>query len=245
MGRPIGRSGQGYPGWRSSRRAVERRAIIARWVSSAMKGRSTDRYNAPSLRSSCASYIAPARHFLSAGKACGLAGERASGESMKRPFRTGGCNCGAVRYTAFGEPLTCFICHCRRCQRRTGSAFGMFLVYPTANVRISCGSPEKTTRVTPQAGRNTTTECPVCRSKLWVQRNGSKAVNLRAGTLDYVGDLRPVAQCWTSSAQLWALSSGILSFDEEPSNYLVLFEAWKRAFPPDRESKREEATRST
>jgi len=35
----------------------------------------------------------------------------------------GGCLCGAVRYTAEFDPTSATVCHCRDCQKFTGSAF--------------------------------------------------------------------------------------------------------------------------
>jgi hypothetical protein len=35
----------------------------------------------------------------------------------------GGCLCGAVRYTAEADPTGATVCHCRDCQKFTGSAF--------------------------------------------------------------------------------------------------------------------------
>ena len=40
---------------------------------------------------------------------------------MERPL-TGGCNCGAVRYEVTESLVRASYCHCRRCQRRTGTA---------------------------------------------------------------------------------------------------------------------------
>ena len=39
----------------------------------------------------------------------------------------GGCQCGTVRYAIAGEPLWVIVCHCKECQRQSGSAFGMTL----------------------------------------------------------------------------------------------------------------------
>ena len=37
------------------------------------------------------------------------------------PLR-GGCNCGAVRFEVTEPLVAASYCHCRRCQRRTGTA---------------------------------------------------------------------------------------------------------------------------
>ena len=49
---------------------------------------------------------------------------------------TGGCLCGRVRYTATGEPAFSGICHCRNCQRYTGSAFETVIAFPTAAISV-------------------------------------------------------------------------------------------------------------
>jgi len=38
-------------------------------------------------------------------------------------IRTGGCLCGAIRYTVKGEPYKSGLCHCTDCRQVTGSAF--------------------------------------------------------------------------------------------------------------------------
>lgn len=49
----------------------------------------------------------------------------------------GQCVCGKVSYTVVGEPARITICHCKWCQRRTGSAFGVEVVYETNQIRIN------------------------------------------------------------------------------------------------------------
>ena len=53
------------------------------------------------------------------------------------PQQTGGCLCGAVRYTTTATPLMTFVCHCRSCQKFTGSAFGTVVVFPKDTVTFS------------------------------------------------------------------------------------------------------------
>jgi hypothetical protein len=35
----------------------------------------------------------------------------------------GGCLCGSVRYSSEAEPVMTAVCHCKHCQRQSGSAF--------------------------------------------------------------------------------------------------------------------------
>ena len=49
---------------------------------------------------------------------------------------TGGCLCGQVRYTLSGEPIFSGLCHCRNCQRYTGSAFETTIAFPSSSVSI-------------------------------------------------------------------------------------------------------------
>lgn len=41
---------------------------------------------------------------------------------MKIPF-AGGCMCGNIRYECRAQPIFMGNCHCRDCQRATGTAF--------------------------------------------------------------------------------------------------------------------------
>ena len=43
---------------------------------------------------------------------------------------TGGCLCGAVRYTCESDPLLCVTCHCKNCQRQAGSALSVIIGVP-------------------------------------------------------------------------------------------------------------------
>ena len=49
---------------------------------------------------------------------------------------TGGCMCGAVRYECGADPIAMGNCHCRDCQRATGSAFAAAVLVPTSTVNI-------------------------------------------------------------------------------------------------------------
>jgi hypothetical protein len=106
----------------------------------------------------------------------------------------------------------------------------MSIVAPAGGVEIVAGTPERTERALPAGGRHVSWSCGTCASRIWTQREGAPTLNLRAGTLDDTRNLRPVAQFWTSSAQAWAIvEHGILSYEEQPTDYAPLLEAWKNA----------------
>jgi hypothetical protein len=51
----------------------------------------------------------------------------------------GGCLCGNVRYRAVGQPKIAGVCHCRYCQLRAGSAFGVLVYFEAADISILSG----------------------------------------------------------------------------------------------------------
>ena len=55
---------------------------------------------------------------------------------MSQQIHEGGCLCGAVRYRAKNEPVRRAVCHCRSCQRRTGSAFGIGAYFDETDVEL-------------------------------------------------------------------------------------------------------------
>jgi hypothetical protein len=50
--------------------------------------------------------------------------------------QTGQCHCGSLRVIAAGEPDRVYLCHCKACQRRTGTAFHFGATYSKQRVRL-------------------------------------------------------------------------------------------------------------
>ena len=55
---------------------------------------------------------------------------------------TGGCLCGAVRYESTGEPGFALLCHCRDCQRQSGSAYAAGLRVAASGFWVTQGEPK-------------------------------------------------------------------------------------------------------
>lgn len=121
----------------------------------------------------------------------------------------GGCVCGAVRYVTRGDPLRVTVCHCRWCQRRTGSAFSVEPVFEEGQVEIT-GAVTRYRHVSDESGRWLDTEfCPKCGTTIgftlqW--RPGVRVVD--AGTFDEPGWIRadryPFRYIYLRSAQKWS-----------------------------------------
>jgi hypothetical protein len=49
---------------------------------------------------------------------------------------TGGCLCGAVRYQVVGIPLFAVLCHCRDCQRASGTGHVPVMGMPKSSFTV-------------------------------------------------------------------------------------------------------------
>lgn len=56
---------------------------------------------------------------------------------MSTDRRTASCCCGGLTAVCLGEPARIGACHCKQCQRRTGSVFGVAAYFPRAQVTLS------------------------------------------------------------------------------------------------------------
>lgn len=117
---------------------------------------------------------------------------------------TGGCQCGAVRYTVTAPPVTFYVCHCRACQRQSGSAFGESLLVLRTSLDLA-GPTSGFETLADSGNRSHRTFCAECGTRLYHRRMGAEVptVSLKAGTLDETGWLRPVAHIWTARRQPW------------------------------------------
>jgi hypothetical protein len=150
---------------------------------------------------------------------------------MRIPL-TGACQCGALRYAIAAPPTTVYACHCRDCQRQTGSAFALSMVVPRAALAITAGVPAEWLRPAAHAASGTPSGaffCAGCGSRLYHLPSRAPALAIvKPGTLDDVSWLHPVGHIWTRSAQPWiAFPADAVLVDGQPPDFRALEAAWR------------------
>jgi hypothetical protein len=122
---------------------------------------------------------------------------------MPTPF-TGGCACGAIRYQCEAEPLLTLNCHCRDCQRASGTAFAAISRVPAAAFTVSKGAPKFYTVRGDSGNKVSRGFCPECGSPLFSRLSGMPdVVGVRVGSLDDPSRYRPTMDIFVTRAQPW------------------------------------------
>jgi hypothetical protein len=112
------------------------------------------------------------------------------------------------------DPMFVNCCHCKQCQRLTGSAFVLNAIIETDRIAIEGDAPIRTDGPS-ESGVHDIYRCPRCQTALWsdYRRRGWLAF-VRVGTLDEPGALPPDAHIFTRSKLPWVnLDGGAPAFD--------------------------------
>jgi hypothetical protein len=119
----------------------------------------------------------------------------------------GSCDCGSVRYRMNTAPMIVHCCHCRWCQRETGSAFALNAVVEAAQVEILQGAPEIVQTPSESGRGQKIARCPTCRVALWSHYAlaGDAIRFVRVGTLDDPDRVPPDIHIYTESKQPWVV----------------------------------------
>jgi hypothetical protein len=103
---------------------------------------------------------------------------------------TGGCLCGGVRYEIDQPLVGASYCHCKRCQRRTGTAASLNASIVPGSLRIVQG--EELVRAYEPEGGWPKAFCSACGSALWsVSPENPDVKGVRLGTFDEDPGVRP------------------------------------------------------
>lgn len=130
----------------------------------------------------------------------------------------GGCLCGKVRYQSAQQPLMSAACHCKHCQKQSGSAFSVNLIVPLAALDIT-GDSLATFDDIGASGMGVKRHfCSHCGSPIHSELDAMPGVAaLKAGTLDDASWVRPQVNMWCASAQPWVpMADGTACFAHNP-----------------------------
>lgn len=136
---------------------------------------------------------------------------------MSEASISGGCLCGAVRYTASGEAQRFYHCHCSRCRRAsgTGHASNLFL---KGTLHWDSGEDQIQTFKLPEAERFTNSFCRTCGGRVPRFIEAMGVVFIPAGSLDQEPGLKPQARIFVGSRASWSCEEGPLKeFEAYPS----------------------------
>lgn len=150
---------------------------------------------------------------------------------MMADVLTGGCLCGAVRYTVRQTMrFQSYACHCTDCQRRSGSAFGIQQSVLADDLSVE-GELIRGEHVQPGGAVAGIYACKVCLTRLYTDNNLRPGiVNLRAGTLDISHTMTPAAHLWVGSKQPWVvIPTEAIVMETQPADTA----GWLAIFKPE------------
>src|SRR5256885_8074832 len=119
----------------------------------------------------------------------------------------GYCTCRYVRYRMITPPMFVHCCHCRWCQRETGTAFALNAMIEADRVDLIEGEPEMVKTPSNSGKGQKIWRCPRCRIAVWSNYAGAgdSVRFVRVGTLANPDLCPPDTHIFTASKQPWVV----------------------------------------
>lgn len=142
----------------------------------------------------------------------------------------GGCQCGAVRYRLKASPLTVYNCHCKDCQRFSGSASSISMIVKDDDLEVLQGEIDLYEKRADSGRTIGMAFCSHCHGWLWNRPPAPGVVVLRAGSLDDLDWAAPIGNIWTDSKAAWmVIDPALVNMSGQPADRQPLFDAWTRS----------------
>ena len=116
-------------------------------------------------------------------------------EGGRAPLHTGGCQCGAVRFAVYAEPIKIGICHCRMCQKAVAGPFVVLAEVAWGDFAWTRGAPS-TFRSSSRAVRDF---CAACGTPLSYRHPDGPIIELLTGAFDEPQRVPPTYATGTES----------------------------------------------
>ena len=118
---------------------------------------------------------------------------------------SGGCACGSIRYEGDADPAVMVNCHCRDCQRSTGSGYAPVMALPAAAIKFK-GTPRYYKTIGESGKAIERGFCVNCGSPVAVKlERFPDLIGVQAASLDDPSQYKPGLELFTESAQAWDL----------------------------------------
>lgn len=119
----------------------------------------------------------------------------------------GGCTCGRVRYQLTDQPLFVHCCHCRWCQRETGSGFAVNAMIESDRLELLAGTTRSVETPSESGAEQLIVRCPHCMVALWSHYSAAreKISFVRVGTLDDPNRCPPDIHIFVASKLHWVM----------------------------------------
>jgi hypothetical protein len=125
-------------------------------------------------------------------------------------IREGGCLCGAVRFKAEGEPINVRICHCRNCQKSTGSPFFARALFAQSALSVH----GKTARYASSDALDRV-YCKKCGARLFAWRKSPAVAGVALAAFDDRNAFAPTEHIWVSEKMDWVkLDDGLPQYPQ-------------------------------
>jgi hypothetical protein len=112
---------------------------------------------------------------------------------------SGGCQCGAVRFSTTELIDNAHICHCRMCQKAVGNYFAALVSTPKSELKWTRGAPSRF-RSSGDVDRGF---CNQCGTPLFFDPIHSDDIGLCIGALDSPHNVKPISQDSIESRMPW------------------------------------------
>lgn len=117
---------------------------------------------------------------------------------------TGSCMCGDVRFACEGQPALVAVCHCKTCQRQTGSSFSILAAFPREAMSLTAMPPASYDHVGDSGAPVSRKFCGKCGSPIYSDLGAiPQLLFIKAGTFDDATWLKPTHHYFCDSMQSW------------------------------------------
>ena len=120
-------------------------------------------------------------------------------DNQRTSLHTGGCQCGAVRFAVYAEPIKIGICHCRMCQKAVAGPFAVLAEVPWTGFAWTRGSPA-TFQSSSRAVRDF---CAACGTPLSYRKPGGGIIEIMTGAFDRPERVAPTYEVGVESKLAW------------------------------------------